>query len=120
MKNLLLIFLGGGFGSVLRFLVSNYTQKILNFGGFPLGTFLVNIAGCFLIGIFSSWFLREEGISKFLLIAGFCGGFTTFSTFSAEGLMMWQNGNYIMLLIYIVLSVAVGLVAVFLGSRIMI
>ncbi|KIA83278.1 camphor resistance protein CrcB [Kaistella solincola] len=118
MKNLFYIFIGGGLGSVLRFLISNYTQKLGNFNSFPLGTFVVNIVGCFLIGVLASYFLKVDNYLKFLLITGFCGGFTTFSAFSAENYSLWQSGNYSMLLIYIFVSVALGLLAVFLGFQV--
>lgn len=118
MKNLIYIFLGGGFGSVLRFLVSGYTQKLWNVNSFPMGTFLVNIVGCFLIGILTSYLGKENNQLKFLLVIGFCGGFTTFSTFASESLVLWQNGNYFTVISYLLLSVIVGLIAVYYGLQI--
>ncbi|MBU4537884.1 MAG: fluoride efflux transporter CrcB [Weeksellaceae bacterium] len=118
MKSLFYIFIGGGLGSVLRFLVSNYTQRLWSVNSFPMGTFLVNIIGCFLIGIFSSYFLKVDNYLKFLLITGFCGGFTTFSTFSAENISLWESGSYFILIGYILLSVIVGFGAVYLGLNI--
>ena len=115
MKNLFYIFIGGGLGSVFRVFISNYTQKLFNVSGFPLGTFLVNIIGCFLIGVLSSYFLKVNSDLKFLLITGFCGGFTTFSTFSAENVSLWQNGDYITLVLYSLLSIVIGFLAVFIG-----
>lgn len=103
---------------MLRFLISNYTQKLWNVNTFPLGTFVVNIIGCFLIGFFTAYFIRVDSYMKFLLISGFCGGFTTFSTFSAENYSLWQSGNYLILLFYILLSVLVGLGAVYLGLQV--
>ena len=116
-KNLLYIFLGGGAGSVLRFLISNYTQKTVNINNFPLGTFLVNVLGCFLIGWLTAYFVKVDSYLKFLLITGFCGGFTTFSAFSAENFSLWQSGNYGMLILYILLSVIMGFGAVYLGLQ---
>lgn len=118
MKNLIYIFLGGGFGSVLRYLISTYTQKFWTVNAFPLGTFLVNILGCFLIGILTSYFGKENSQLKYLLVIGFCGGFTTFSTFSSESFVLWQNGYYFTLISYLLLSVMVGLIAVYYGLQI--
>lgn len=118
MKNLIYIFLGGGLGSVLRFLISNYTQKVWNINSFPMGTFVVNMFGCFLIGAFTAYFIRIDNYLKFLLITGFCGGFTTFSTFSAENYSLWQSGHYSLLIFYIILSVVLGLIAVYLGLQV--
>ena len=116
-RAIIYIFLGGGLGSVLRFLVSNYTEKLLNIKEFPFGTFTVNIIGCFIIGVLSAYFLKVDNYLKFLLITGFCGGFTTFSTFSAENFSLWQNGSYFTLVIYILASVILGLFAVFAGFQ---
>ncbi|WP_262706737.1 fluoride efflux transporter CrcB [Kaistella carnis] len=98
--------------------MSNYTQKLWNVNSFPMGTFVVNIIGCFLIGVLTSYFLKVDNYLKFLLITGFCGGFTTFSTFSAENFSLWQNGNYPVLLLYVLLSIIVGLIAVYLGLQV--
>ena len=118
MRDFIYIFLGGGFGSMMRFLVSNYTQKLWNINAFPMGTFVVNIYGCFLIGILSAYFLKIDNSLKYLLITGLCGGYTTFSTFSAENFSFWQNGDYGMLLLYSILSLIIGLFMVFIGFRI--
>lgn len=115
MKTLLYIFLGGGFGSILRFLVSDYTQKLWNVKHFPLGTFTVNILGCFLVGAAAAYFMKVDSTLKFLMITGFCGGFTTFSTFSLENMTLWQEGHYSTLFAYIFLSVALGFLAVYSG-----
>lgn len=118
MKNLFYIFIGGGLGSVLRFLISSYTQKLWNINSFPMGTFVVNMIGCFLIGVLTSYFIRVDNYLKFLLITGFCGGFTTFSTFSAESYSLWQSGHYPILIFYVLFSVMVGLAAVYLGLQV--
>jgi len=117
MRNLVYIFLGGGFGSVLRFLISNYTQKLWNISAFPMGTFVVNISGCFLIGVLSAYFLKVDNPIKYLMITGVCGGYTTFSTFSAENFSLLQNSNYTILVLYALLSLTIGILMVFLGFQ---
>lgn len=117
MRNLVYIFLGGGVGSVLRYLISMYTQKLFKIGSFPLGTFLVNILGCFMIGFLTSYFMKSDNYLKYLLITGLCGGFTTFSTFSIENYSLWENQQFATLILYIVLSVLIGFIAVFSGMK---
>lgn len=117
MKNLLLIFIGGGIGSMARYLMSTTTQKLWNLGGFPIGTYVVNIIGCFLIGFFTTTIVKSDESLKFLLITGFCGGFTTFSTFSSENYILWQSESYSLLFLNIILSIFLGLGAVFLGIK---
>ncbi|HAV03068.1 MAG TPA: fluoride efflux transporter CrcB [Chryseobacterium sp.] len=115
MKTAFLIFLGGGIGSVFRYYISSLTHKLLPMGNFPIGTFVVNIVGCFLIGALTAFYLRADNSLKILFITGFCGGFTTFSTFSAENVTLYQEGNYITLFIYIILSILAGIAAVSAG-----
>jgi len=117
MKQTVYIFLGGGLGSLMRFWVSTYTQRLWNISTFPMGTFLVNITGCFLIGILTGYFMKEDNSLRYLLITGFCGGYTTFSTFSAENLHLWQNGSYGILALYSILSLGIGFLAVALGYQ---
>lgn len=118
MRNILYIFLGGGFGSIMRYFISTYTQKLWNFNAFPFGTFVVNITGCFLIGMLTAYFLKVDSSLKFLLITGLCGGYTTFSTFSEENFSLWQSGNYAILILYALLSLLIGLLMVFLGYEV--
>ena len=84
-----------------------------------MGTFVVNIIGCFLIGVFLSYFLKADNSLKFLLIAGFCGGFTTFSAFSAENYSLYQSGNYLVLGLYVFGSLLLGFIAVVIGFQLM-
>ena len=117
MRNILFIFLGGGVGSVARYLMSYFTQKLWTVNSFPMGTFLVNIVGCLIIGFLTSYFLKVDSYLKYLLITGFCGGFTTFSTFSVENYSLWQNQDYFTLILYVILSVVIGFGAVVLGMK---
>ena len=118
MNKLLLIFIGGGLGSVMRYLTSFYTSKWWQIGVFPLGTFLVNFLGCFLIGAFSGAIIKADSPLKFLLLTGFCGGYTTFSTFSNENWLLYQNQHYGILAVYTILSILLGFLAVFLGYEV--
>lgn len=117
-KQLVLVALGGALGSVLRYLTSLWIVKQFPYI-FPLATFMVNITGCFIIGflIGLSIYYRifDDGL-KYLLITGFCGGYTTFSTFSAESLKLFEAGNYWALALYIAGSVLLGMLAVWGGS----
>lgn len=117
MRQFLLIFLGGGAGSVLRWLISAQPQKWLGNAAFPAGTLLVNIAGSFIIGLLTGVLGKNNPDLRFLLITGFCGGFTTFSTFSAENLNLLQSGEYHILALNITGNVLISLLAVYLGLR---
>lgn len=118
MKLLLIIGLGGGAGSILRYLMQVAVNKIIPALAFPLGTFIVNITGCFLIGLFygmaarHSWFSDEW---RLLLITGLCGGYTTFSSFSYESMSLVSEGHFLYFGLYIALSVLLGLFATWLG-----
>ena len=116
-RALVLVGIGGGIGSVLRYVSSWLITKNVS-TNFPLATFSVNIFGCFLIGLLIGIFgkqLTPNDDLKYLFITGFCGGYTTFSTFSAENIQLIQSGNYLTPAIYIASSVLFGILAVFLG-----
>ncbi|WP_118196886.1 fluoride efflux transporter CrcB [Albibacterium indicum] len=120
LKHILLVGLGGGIGSILRFLTSVVTQKY-NSTLFPLATFAVNILGCFLIGLLIGLLgtsIQNNQNLRFLLITGFCGGYTTFSTFASENFNLLQNHSYGMAALYIGTSIVGGLIAVWLGLTI--
>ena len=113
-RNLLLVALGGGLGSVCRYLVSRMVES-----SFPWGTFVVNILGSLLIGLLVA--LVGKGIVsneiKLLLVTGFCGGFTTFSTFANESFGMMKTGDVLLFAVYVGASVFVGIFAVWCGLK---
>ncbi len=116
-KQILLVGLGGGIGSILRYLTSVWALKQFTYN-FPLATFMVNIAGCLLIGILVGLSFRFQWIDqsmKLLLITGFCGGYTTFSTFSLENWGLLEMGNYGSLLLNVLGSFILGILAVWGG-----
>jgi fluoride exporter len=117
LKSLLLVFLGGGLGSVFRALAG----KLLSFEAFPfLGTLVVNVLGSLLIGflyaLFSRQIIGED--YRMLLAVGFCGGFTTFSTFSNESLHYLRGGQWGSFILYSMGSLLICLLSVWLGDRI--
>ncbi len=117
-KTLLLVGIGGALGSIGRYAGSLYGKRLFPTEGFPVGTFLVNILGCFLIGLIYGAAEENGRISseaKLLLATGFCGGFTTFSTFSHESLTLLHGGQYGQLFLYITLSILLGIGFAFVG-----
>lgn len=118
LKNLLLVGLGGGIGSVLRYSAS----LLINIKYFPWPTFAVNIAGSFIIGLIFAACIKDEVFLnnwKLFLATGICGGFTTFSAFSLENMGLLQSGKIGMALTYIGLSIVLGIAATFLGYQLM-
>lgn len=116
MKQLLLVFIGGGLGSIARFALAKYLNSEVN--GIPYGTFLANVLGSLLIGIILGMALKNESLSQsqtLLLATGFCGGFTTFSTFAYENHIFLKSGDFLSFFLYTVGSFALGFSAVFLG-----
>ncbi len=116
MKQALLVFVGGGVGSVARYLLS----KILNSPseGIPLGTFIANVLGSLLIGLVLGFAVENEALTEnhtLLLATGFCGGFTTFSTFAYENHVLLKTGDFMSFALYTIASFVVGFLAVFLG-----
>jgi fluoride exporter len=116
-RTLLLVGTGGFLGSVSRLLASRLIQSNLP-SAFPFGTFFVNITGCLLIGLIYGFSDRTSILTpgwKMFLAAGFCGGFTTFSTFANENLALLRDGNFFHFALYSGLSVFLGISATFFG-----
>ena len=108
--NCLAVGAGGALGAVARFLLGLIPIKPQN--GFPVITLFINVAGAFFIGILAALASKISGLDSRLLLflkAGFCGGFTTFSTFSLETLQLFQNGRTALGILYIILSLLLGI-----------
>jgi fluoride exporter len=116
MKNILLVFIGGGLGSLLRFLISRFVVTTIE-SSFPIATLGINIIGCFLIGVILT--LSKAGninmALTIFLATGFCGGFTTFSTFAYENNTLIEFRQFASVALYISLSVVAGLMATYFG-----
>lgn len=112
MRSFVLVALGGALGAVCRYLICRFTDT-----SFPWGTLTVNLLGSFLIGLFVG-FVNKGLLSpdmKLLFVTGFCGAFTTFSTFANEALAMLKLGNVMLMALYVGVSVVLGIVAVYIG-----
>ena len=117
LRSILLVAMGGALGSAGRFVLSRLLQEGAQ-TAFPLATFVVNMVGCFVIGLVYGLSARGNAMgdgTKLLLTTGFCGGFTTFSTFCHEGVALMRGGSHGLTLVYAMGSVAVGFVAVWMG-----
>ena len=116
MKHILLVFFGGGVGSVLRYLIGKWLNN--SNSGIPYGTFAVNIFGSLLIGIILGLAAKGDNLSQsqtILLATGFCGGFTTFSAFAYENHLFLKSGDFTSFALYTIGSFVIGFLAVFAG-----
>ena len=117
MRQLLLVGFGGFLGSIARYLVAKLNLT-WNFHSIPMGTLTVNILGSILIGFFLGIFVNSDLLNtnlKLFLVVGFCGGFTTFSSFTNENFILLQNGQFLTAFAYITGSVLVGIFSVYIG-----
>lgn len=118
-KNVLFIGLGGGIGSIVRYLCQKWVAN--NYPhAFPWGTFAVNITGCFAIGVF--WGLAFKSFDtneswKLFLMTGLCGGFTTFSAFTLEGIGLLREQRVLLFFLYVASSILLGLLATYIGMK---
>ncbi len=117
MKQAILVFIGGGLGSVLRYWIGKLLNNRMG-SAFPWGTFTVNVLGSLLIGVILAYINKKGGISTewaLLLATGFCGGFTTFSSFAYENNMLLKQGDYSTFFLYTASSILLGFFATFVG-----
>jgi len=111
-NSIIAVFVGSGIGGICRWFIAQWMN-----GQYPFGTLLVNVIGCFLLGWLTKLAPGDTHL-KLLLMTGFCGGFTTFSTFVNENVLMMRGSQFLLSMGYILLSLALGLLASWLGYRI--
>ncbi len=117
MKEALLVFIGGGCGSVARFAVGRLYKDLQS--GFPLATLTANFLACFVFGALIFLGMNRSTLSypvKLLLITGFCGGFSTYSAFTFETVELFKNGQQGLALINIILNLALSISGLYLGG----
>ena len=117
LKEIIAVFIGGGIGSVLRFLLNKI--EIVSENNYPYSTFISNVVGCFILGLVLGYFIKNDSNNSILFVfltVGLCGGFTTFSSFSNENLQLLQNGHILSFLIYTLLSLILGIMFVYFAT----
>lgn len=124
MNSLILVFIGGGLGATLRYLINNFATDQISINSehnFPFGTFIANILGSliigFVVGLFENEIFTNEQLRLFIIV-GLLGGFTTFSSFSLEIVNMAQSGSYMVAVGYILSSILIAIIFTLLGMKI--
>jgi len=118
LKNILWVGLGGALGSIIRYLGQKYLAQWYPHT-FPIGTLIINVLGCFLIGVLYGLANKHAYFTpsfRLLLMTGFCGGFTTFSAFTLEGMALLNQQKFLIFTLYFTMSVFIGLIATFTGT----
>ncbi len=116
--NVMVVALGGAFGSVLRFLLSGWVEGYFKYRDFPYGIFTCNVLGSLVVGIIAGLVLRKGDLVevwRMFLVVGFCGGFTTFSSFSLDTISLLRQGVYSLAFANVALSIGVCLLASYVG-----
>ncbi|MDD2246774.1 MAG: fluoride efflux transporter CrcB [Proteiniphilum sp.] len=119
-KDLLLVGVGGGIGSMLRFFTSRLAARYIHHEWLFVGTFTANIVGCLLIGLFSGWIFAhhlENQSFRLLMIVGFCGGYTTFSAFAFENLRLMEMNQWVLFTLYTSASIVLGFLSAWAGMK---
>ena len=117
MKGLLLVFLGSGLGGCIRYLISLGFRQAAPSVGFPWGTFTANLMACLLAGFLAAKMHPQQEDQRIFWLAGFCGGFSTFSAFSMESIQLIRSGLWLPALSYLLLSLVCGMAGVLIFLR---
>ena len=121
MQNVFLVGIGGFIGSIMRYLVTIWSDSLFQEISFPLGTLIANISGCLVLGFLNGWAESHQFFTaqiRLFMFVGILGSYTTFSTFSYETVKMMQNGDSFQAMMNITLQVIIGLFAAFIGFQI--